>query len=187
MAQKPLDAAFSGSSESKKKKRGGFVAIIAVLGLAGISSVFAANVSINSTNPISYTQGTTTIAACDPNGITASLGAFFDATADTPAFTTDTITLEGVADTCEGKTIDVTIFHLGEVAFHIVATVEAVTGDSDHTLVFGVAGTALDAAEPVGTGWTGATATYSATGDPSGTGPTNIAANASRIAIEITD
>jgi hypothetical protein len=110
MATRPLDAAFGGSTTKKSKKRGAILAVGIVAGLASIGSIFAASITINNgaTEPgISYSQATTTIAACDDN-IVASIGAYFDTTAE--AFGTDQISLTDVSSDCDLQTLTLELY-----------------------------------------------------------------------------
>lgn len=178
MAQKPLDAAFGGSTEKKKKKRGGLVAIIGVVGLAGISSVFAANVNINGGSDISFSQGTAVIAACDGDGITASLGAFYNSAAS--AFALDTITLDGVSGDCNGKDLTVDLY---DGTSKLVRLSGTITGT---TVVLGTADTSLPDETTGATGIdNGASADTAAVTYEAGASATGLASNADRIVIEI--
>jgi hypothetical protein len=174
MGRSPLDTAFgSASTQEKRSKKGiAYVALLGVAGLASASSVFAANVSINSDAEISYTQGTTTIAACDTDGIEAALGATFD----TDAFALDAITLSGIAAACDGKDLVVTLYDGTDKQVIITEDEVELAGSGDAmTFVIGTAGTAL----PSGSG-----VDYQ---DISSTTQTAalLAANADRITIEI--
>lgn len=142
MGRSPLDTAFgSASTQEKRSKKGiAYVALLGVAGLASASSVFAANVSINSDAEISYTQGTTTIAACDTDGIQAALGATFAST----AFALDTITLSGIAAACDGKDLVVTLYDGTDKQVIITKDDVDLAGTGDAmTFVIGTAGTAL--------------------------------------------
>lgn len=177
MAQKPLDSAFGGSTE-KKKKRGGLVAIIGVVGLAGISSVFAANVSINGNSDISFSQGTAVIAACDGDGITASLGAFYNSAAS--AFALDTITLDGVSGDCNGKELTVDLYDGTDKLVRLSGTI---TGT---TVVLGTADNSLPDESTDATGINlGETTDTAAVTYTVGASATGLASYADRIVIEI--
>lgn len=177
MAQKPLDGAFSATSEPKKKKRGAFVAIAAVVGLAGISSVFAANVGINGGSAISFSQGTTTIAACD-DAIDASLGAFFDA--DAAAFKLDTITLSGVSADCNAKVLTLELY---DGTSKLVTLSGTITGTS---IVLGAANVGLPDESTAATGIeSGGTADLATVVYESGATPAGLSSSADRIVIEI--
>jgi hypothetical protein len=141
MGRSPLDTAFgSASTQEKRSKKGiAYVALLGVAGLASASSVFAANVSVNSNAAISYTQGTTTIAACD-TAIQAALGATFAST----AFALDTITLSGIAAACDGKDLVVTLYDGTDKQVIITKDDVDLAGTGDAmTFVIGTAGTAL--------------------------------------------
>ncbi|MFM1865107.1 MAG: hypothetical protein RL677_887 [Actinomycetota bacterium] len=140
MGRSPLESAFSsGGNQQKSKKSFFYLLLLGVAGMATASSVFAASVTINSGNDISYSQGVEVIAPCDTDGIDASLGAFYSGSAS--EFQLDTITLTGVASTCEGKTITVELYDgqakqvlmTGVVATSISGTI--VLGDPDNELV----------------------------------------------------
>lgn len=178
MAQKPLDTAFGGSAEKKKKKRGGFAVIIGVVGLAGISTVFAANVNINGGSDISFSQGTAVIAACDGDGITASLGAFYNSAAS--AFALDTITLDGVSADCNGKDLTVDLY---DGTSKLVRLSGTITGT---TVVMGTADNSLPDESTVATGIDyGVSTDTAAVIYESGATATGLASYADRIVIEI--
>jgi hypothetical protein len=174
MGRSPLDTAFGSASTQEKRSKKGFayVALLGVAGLASASSVFAANVSINEDAAISYTQGTTTIAACDTDGIEAALGATFAST----AFALDTITLSGIAAACDDKDLVVTLYD-GDDKQVIITKNDVVLAGSDdaRTFVIGTAGTALDAGDGV---------VYQVIDSDTQTAAL-LAANADRITIEI--
>lgn len=179
MAQKPLDAAFGTASESKKKKRGAFVAIAAVVGLAGISSVFAANVGINGGTQIKFSQGTTTIAACD-DAIDASLGAYFDAVEE--AFNLDTITLENVSADCANKALTLELYAGTDKLVTLTGTI---TGT---TVVLGSDGIELPDETTDATGISnGVTADEAAVSYVSGITAAELSSTATRIVIEINE
>ena len=174
MGRSPLDTAFGSASTQEKRSKKGFAyaALLGVAGLASASSVFAANVSINSDGEISYSQGTTTIAACDTDGIEAALGATFD----TDAFALDAITLSGIAAACDGKDLVVTLYDGTDKQVIITEDEVELAGSGDAmTFVIGTAGTAL----PSGSG-----VAYQAISSTTQTAAL-LAANADRITIEI--
>jgi hypothetical protein len=143
MGRSPLDTAFGYASTQEKRSKKGFayLALLGVAGLASASSVFAANVSINSGSAITYSQGTTTIAACDGDGITAALGAAFVSS----AFSLDTITLSGIDDDCASKTLIVTLYDGTDKQVVITKSNITLAGSSADakTFTIGTAGTAL--------------------------------------------
>jgi hypothetical protein len=140
MGRSPLDTAFGSASTQEKRSKKGFayVALLGVAGLASASSVFAANVSINSDAAISYSQGTTTIAACDTDGIEAELGATYVAADNT--FVLDTIELTDVAAGCDGKTLNLAIY---DGANLMAAVTGEINTDASTTVLIGREGTAL--------------------------------------------
>lgn len=137
MVSSPLGKAIPAKKKSSKKLLLlGFLGSVALVGSTG--SVYAANVSINSGGAISYSQGTTTIAACDTDGITAALGAFW-ATASS-AFELDTITLTGVADTCDGKNLTLEVF---DGTVKMVTVTGTINTNASTTVLIGQADVAL--------------------------------------------
>ena len=183
MATRPLDAAFGGSTTKKSKKRGAILAVGIVAGLASIGSIFAASVSINNNaDPgISYSQATTTIAACDEN-IVASIGAYYDTTEG--AFSADQITLSDVSDSCDSQTLTLELYNgstklvtfVGDIASG-AGTTELVIGSADSILTGGVGG----AMTGTTTGFSGTpTIVYAGANDSY-----DVASNATRIVIEI--
>jgi hypothetical protein len=179
MATRPLDAAFGGSTTKKSKKRGAILAVGIVAGLASIGSIFAASVSINGNQNISFTQGTTTIAACDPDGITAALGAFYSG-----SFQLDTITLDDVHDDCNGKTLTLDLYEEGTKLATVTGKIKA---NSSVTVAIGTAEQALatgTVANGSGNDVLENSPSVTYFGDPEATA-TTLAANADRIVIEI--
>jgi len=181
MATRPLDAAFGGSTTKKSKKRGAILAVGIVAGLASIGSIFAASVSINGNENISFTQGTTTIAACDPDGITAALGAFYSG-----SFQLDTITLGDVHDDCNGKTLTLDLYEEGTKLATVTGQIK---DNSSVTVAIGTAEQALatgTVANGSGNDVLEDSPSVTYFGDPEATA-TTLAANADRIVIEIND
>jgi hypothetical protein len=178
MATRPLDAAFGGSTTKKSKKRGAILAVGIVAGLASIGSIFAASFTVNGDGNILFSQGTTTIAACDPDGIQASLGAFYSS-----AFQIDTVQLTGVDGACDGQRLTLAFYDgttkLAEVSGQIKI-------DESTIIEIGLADNALSTAfvnqnaatETVLEGTP--TVTYESTFTAA-----NVAADADRIVIEI--
>jgi len=181
MATRPLDAAFGGSTTKKSKKRGAILAVGIVAGLASIGSIFAASVSINGNQNISFTQGTTTIAACDPDGITAALGAFYSG-----SFQLDTITLSDVHDDCNGETLTLDLYEDGTKLATVTGKIKV---NSSVTVAIGTAEQALatgTVANGSGNDVLENSPSVTYFGDPEATA-TTLAANADRIVIEIND
>jgi hypothetical protein len=183
MATRPLDAAFGGSTTKKSKKRGAILAVGIVAGLASIGSIFAASITINSpaTNPgISYSQATTTIAACDED-ILASIGAYYDTTEG--AFSADQITLSDVSDSCDSQTLTLELYNGSTKLVTFVGDIdsgagtELVIGSADSILTGGVGG----AMNGTTTGFSGTpTIVYAGVNDSY-----DVASSATRIVIEI--
>lgn len=150
MASNPLGQAMPAKKKSSKK-----FLLIGLLGSAALigstGSVFAANVSINSGSAISYSQGTTTIAACDTDGITVALGAFYS-TANS-RFELDTISLTGVSDTCDGKTVTIELYGTISSTVTKLATVvgKIKSGSGVTEVIFGNADAALATGSVVNT------------------------------------
>jgi hypothetical protein len=183
LGNNPLDTAFAGASARKQSKRGiAYVAILGVVGLASASSVFAASVTLNSGSQISYTQGVQTIAACDTDGITAALGAFYSTSAS--EFVLDTIELTGVANTCDTKLLTLELFNGSTKLATVTGTIGNVSGET--TVLIGRADSALvsgtlTAASAADTDLTSTPAlTYASTYDAG-----DLAASGTRIVIEI--
>ena len=122
MSSSPLDKTITSSqSERSRKSRWFSLAVLSVAGLASIGSVFAASVTLNGGNEISFAQGVETIAACDTDGIGASLGAAFS-TSDA-VFVLDAITLTDVAAGCDDKELTITIYDDTTVQLTVTGTV----------------------------------------------------------------
>ena len=109
MGKSPLSSSFESAGSKKSSKKGWLgLGAVAFFGLASAGSVFAASVSINSGADISFTQGAEVIAACDTDGIGASLDAAYSASAD--AFSLNSIELTGISNTCDGKTLTLSLW-----------------------------------------------------------------------------
>lgn len=183
MATRPLDGAFGATPSQKKnsKKRRALLAIGLVAGLASIGSVFAASISINSGSAISFSQGTTTIAACDSDGITAALGAYYS-TGDS-RFNLDTITLTGVAAGCDGKVLTAVLYDDTAKLVTITGTIKT---DDSTTVVIGKADEALVNGNVAGhTTTTDVLQSTPSVSYESGKNAGSLAADADRIVIEI--
>lgn len=107
MSKSPLSNSFD-SAESKKSSKKGWLGLgaVAFFGLASAGSVFAASVTLNSDESISFTQGSEVIAACDTDGIGASLDANFDGT----DFGLSGITLTDVDSGCADEAIVLNLY-----------------------------------------------------------------------------
>lgn len=179
MASNPLGQAMPAKKKSSKK-----FLLIGLLGSAALigstGSVFAANVSINGGSDISYSQGTTTIAACDTDGIEAELGAFWS-TAGT-AFNLDTIELTGVSDDCDELTLTLEIWDGTDKMLTVTGTIQ---DDASTTVLIGRANLALAdatdmAASAAVTDLSGASTTYANSKTAA-----LLASDADRVTIEI--
>jgi len=121
MPPSPLDKTISSSQNSRgRKSRWVSLAVFSVAGLASIGSVFAASVTLNGGNDISFAQGVETIAACDTDGIGASLGAAFDTSGE--VFVLDAITLTDVDSGCDNKALTLTIYDGAAVQLTVTGT-----------------------------------------------------------------
>jgi hypothetical protein len=179
MATRPLDAAFGGSTEKKSKKRGALLAVGIVAGLASVGSIFAASVSINNDADILFSQGTTTIAACDTNGITASLGAWYDANeGESGAFKLDTIDLSGVSEDCSGQDLTLSLYEATTLLVTVTGTISGGIGDFEVNI--GTADQGLADGTAAGTGIATPNVVFVSPNDAA-----DLAANADRIVIEI--
>jgi hypothetical protein len=183
MATRPLDAAFGGSTTKKSKKRGAILAVGIVAGLASIGSIFAASISVNGgvTPGIEFSQGVTTIAACDTDGIMASLGAVYD-----NAFKVDTITLTEVNDDCDGGFLTLSLY---DTENNILATVTGTIPTSDNedltTIEIGAEDFAL-ISDTVADGTPGNVLTTPSLSWGSGYDAGTLASSAAELVIEIT-
>ncbi|MDA8796049.1 hypothetical protein N9N06_01060 [Aquiluna sp.] len=122
MPLSPLDKTISSSQNSRgRKSRWVSLAVFSVAGLASIGSVFAASVTLNGEGNVSFAQGVETIAACD-TAIDASLGAAFDTSGQ--AFVLDAITLTGVASSCDGEALTITIYDGTTVQLTVTGTID---------------------------------------------------------------
>jgi hypothetical protein len=109
MANQPLDSAFAGREENRKKSSRRIVVIGALfVGLAGTAaSVYAANVNINSQTDILFAQGVEDVVSCDTDGATTDISSTFSAANN--YFAVDKVTISNLSDACIGLTLDVYI------------------------------------------------------------------------------
>jgi len=196
MSRSPLESAIPAGRTEKKSKRGIFyTALLGVAGLGAASSVFAASITLNGggDDPLSFSQATQTIAACDPDGITASLDSYFSTSGDPDAFVWNDITLAGIHNDCNDKAIDIQVWDSSGLLVTITGTVIAAS-DNDATLSV-VARTdatnglveqaAVDVSSETPTDtWTGIDGTVELDYE-TGEDAANVAANGSRLVIEI--
>ena len=128
MVKNPLAGAFEAEASSKKSRKSWVsLGVLAFAGLASVGTVFAANVSINSGSTIIFSQGSETIAACDPDGISAELSAFYNGT----AFALDYITLTGVHSDCDNKTLDLQLFDGATKMLTVTGTLSVESADGN--------------------------------------------------------
>ncbi|HZC29462.1 MAG TPA: hypothetical protein VE269_06950 [Gaiellaceae bacterium] len=78
-----------------------------VLSLLVFGGVFATANTLNGITSAKVSADNTTIASCDPDGVTTSYGTAWDAT--NHVYDVSSVTVSGVADTCDGQTLSVTI------------------------------------------------------------------------------
>ena len=98
-------------SEKTKKSKGWLLAS-GLAFLASIGVVFAANtITINSGNGIEFGAGTANTSACDTS-ITSALNQSYSSA--NSRFELSQIVLSGIADTCNGKTIQVVVVGPGD-------------------------------------------------------------------------
>lgn len=100
-------------SQTEKKKSNKVLLIISGLALAAsIGVVFATNtITINSGNGIEFGAGTANTSACDAS-ITAALNQTYSSA--NSRFELSSIVLSGIADTCNGKTVNVVVVGPGD-------------------------------------------------------------------------
>jgi hypothetical protein len=188
MASSPLDSAIQSQRSEKKSKRGIlYTALLGVAGLGAASSVFAASITLNSGSAISFSQATQTIAACDTDGIAASLGSAYNNSAS--EFLWNDITLTDVDSGCNDKSIDIQIWSSSAKLVTITGTVAA---SSDGTTLSVVAasdanGIVTQASSPVGSAtdtWTAIDGTIATTYESS-IDAGDVATSGARVVIEI--
>jgi hypothetical protein len=86
--------------------------VISVLaGLVVFAAVFAMAASLGGITSGTVGADTTTVAACDSNGVTAAYTVAWDATDE--RYEISTVTVGGVADTCDGLVLSVTLADSG--------------------------------------------------------------------------
>jgi hypothetical protein len=77
------------------------------LSLAIFGGVFATANTLNGINSPSVSADNTTVASCDPDGVTTSYGTTWDTT--DKRYEIASVTVSGVADTCDGETLSVSL------------------------------------------------------------------------------
>lgn len=129
MPKSPLSSSFE-SADSKKGSKKGWLGLgaVAFFGLASAGSVFAASVTLNGGESISFTQGAETIAACD-TAIGSNLETVYSASADT--FSLTAIELTGIHDDCDGETLTLRLFDASNALLLTIEGTLATADDSD--------------------------------------------------------
>lgn len=111
MVNQPLNSAFAGRQDDRKKSSRKMIVLGAlIVGLAGtVGSVFAATININGGATIDFAQGTQIVAGCDTTDASTTIGSTFDPTANDNdgGFTVSTVTINGLDDACIGSTVEV--------------------------------------------------------------------------------
>ncbi|MDA9114501.1 hypothetical protein N9J31_01360 [Pontimonas sp.] len=190
MATSPLDSAIQSQRSEKKSKRGIlYTALLGVAGLGAASSVFAASISLNSGSAISFSQATQTIAACDTDGIAASLGSAYNNSAS--EFLWNDITLTDVDSGCNDKSIDIQIWSSSAKLVTITGTVAAssdgttlsVVADDDANGIVTQASVTKDGSAETDT-WTAIDGTIATTYESS-IDAGDVATSGARVVIEI--
>lgn len=104
MANQPLDSAFAGRQDNRKKSSRRIVVLGALfVGLAGTAaSVYAANININSA-AIVFAQGAEEVVSCDADA-TTNIESTFSAGS---GFTVASVTIAGLSEDCDGMSMDV--------------------------------------------------------------------------------
>jgi hypothetical protein len=130
MSKSPLSGAFADSSATtkKKSKKNGAILLISGIALAtSIGGVFAANtITLNGDAAIEFGQGTAAVSSCEA-ALDASITQVWDNT--NSVFKVDDVVVEGIANTCNGKTLKVSLL---ETNGTVVATFD-IDGDGSAT------------------------------------------------------
>jgi len=123
------------SERPSKKKLKVIIGIGLLAGVMGMGSTLAASITLNGGTQVEFGQGVQLVAACD-NAITLTPTSEFvnDTRTSQANFRLKTITLEGVADACQGKKLRISAYT-----------------NSDTYTVYTAAGTI---ASPIAFGWT---------------------------------
>ena len=81
--------------------------LAAVILVPTIGSTLAGSIAINSGSAVEFGQGIAQATACDTNGITVTPASSFSNSAGAGSFALGTVTIAGIADTCNGKTFKI--------------------------------------------------------------------------------
>jgi len=107
---------------------------LAIGGLAAavvFAAVFGAAASLTLT-PDGLGSNNASVIACDSNGVTTSYGNTWDATDG--RFEVTSVTVKGVADTCDGLTLKVTLANAAQASLGEGSLVIPVSAAVDHTV-----------------------------------------------------
>jgi hypothetical protein len=78
-----------------------------LISLLVFGGVFATANTLNGITSAKVSADNTTVASCDPDGVSTSYGTAWDAT--DKRYNVTSVTVSGVADTCDGQTLNVSL------------------------------------------------------------------------------
>ena len=81
--------------------------LAAVILIPSIGSTLAGSISLNAGSAVEFGQGIAQATACDSNGITVTPASSFTNTEGAGSFALGTVTIAGIANTCNGKTFKI--------------------------------------------------------------------------------
>ena len=108
--------------------------LAAVILVPTIGSTLAGTIAINSGAAVEFGQGIAQATACDTNGITVTPASSFTNSAGAGTFALGTVTIAGIADTCNGKIFKIRAY--GNTGEPIVVAAGGATTDA---LIFSLA------------------------------------------------
>jgi hypothetical protein len=120
--------------------------IKALAGLTAFGAVMAMASTLGGVTPDTLGAEDSPIAACDTNGIATSYPSAWDAT--DKRYEVTSVTVEGVADTCDGLTVKVTLTDSSNDALSEGTLTIPTSGAVDHTVTLG-AGVSTEAVQNV--------------------------------------
>ena len=98
------------SKKSKNKMLKIVLGIGVLIAVPVIGTTLAASISINSNAAVQFGQGITQAVACDTDGVTVTALSEFTNSAGAGSFKLGDVTIEGIADACDGKSFKVSVY-----------------------------------------------------------------------------
>jgi hypothetical protein len=112
-------------------------------GIAVTGGVFASAASLGGVESTSLGSSATVVASCDTDGVTLDYTTAYDSASGT--YLVDTVTVDGISDTCKGESIEVSLKN-ADGKDTTTTTRTTVTGKRQSIEVAGFAGESVDSA-----------------------------------------